>query len=120
MALRPSIHEPRQLLLLWSGMLAGPLAWLAQLALNYALTDWTCRSGHRWALDVTFAVTLAMTAAGALAAWTMRRPDAEDFAPRVGARQAFLAWCGLGLCGLFALAIAATMIPRLYLSPCTP
>jgi hypothetical protein len=120
MALRPSIREPREIVLLWTGMLAGPLAWMAQLAMNYALTDWTCRSGHRWALDLTFAVTLTVTAAGALAAWTVRRPSPHDRPERVAARHMSLAWCGLGLSALFALAIAATMIPRLYLSPCTP
>ena len=120
MALRPSIRQPREIALLWMGMLAGPLAWMAQLALNYALTDWTCRSGHRWPLDLAFAVTLAVTEGGALAAWMVRRPSPPDRTDRMAARQVFQAWCGLGLCALFALAIAAAMIPRLYLSPCTP
>jgi hypothetical protein len=121
MVLRRARPAYRELLLLWMGVVTGPLAWLAELETSYLLTNWVCGHGRGWLLSVVNAAALLVAGAGAMAAWRARRylassgPQAP--APTADCRS-FLVAMGLALSGLFALAILASIVPTAMLSPC--
>jgi hypothetical protein len=109
--------------LLWAGLAAGPLAWAAQLEVNYILSYVACETRTTWMLHLSTAIALVVVGFGAAAArraWTTVNAEAlppED--PRAG-RTRTMALGGLVLCAWFALVILATDVPALVLRPCTP
>jgi hypothetical protein len=106
---------------LWTGVLAGPVAWALDLTVSYALVKWTCSSQRQEMVQLTTAVALAMTCGGALVSWLALQHTAAD-APTDGGqprqRARFMAILGLGSAALFALAIVAVAIPRWVLDAC--
>jgi hypothetical protein len=58
---------PANALGLWTGILAGPAAWLLQFEINYALVPWACATGHLFALRLVTLGGLLLAAAGG---WT--------------------------------------------------
>jgi hypothetical protein len=121
MVLKRVRAEGRELLLLWTGMLAGPLAWLAQLEASYLLVSRICERGRGWLLYLVSVAALLMVGAGAMAAWRARRLVASPAAratPPTAERRRFMVAVGLALSALFALAIVASLVPTAVLSPC--
>jgi hypothetical protein len=107
--------------LLWTGILAGPLAWALDLTVSYALVKWTCGSQHTSVLHLLTLVTLVITAGGAFASWralqwTPRRGPEDG--PRPVDRARFMALLGLVSAGVFALAIVGNQLPRVMLDAC--
>ena len=95
---------------LWTGVLAGPIAWAADLEARYALVKYVCLNHAGWLMWVITAVALLVTGFGALCAWW----GWVDDTPRVR----FMAIGGLFISGMFALAIIAMAIPDLFLRAC--
>jgi hypothetical protein len=111
--------------------LAGPLAGLLQLQVNYALTQTACELGGEGLLHLVSLGALLLAAAGALAGWQGWRrlaPDRElrtetgaELGPEGGAgvpRARFLALAGVLLGAYFALTIVALDVPLWILRVC--
>jgi hypothetical protein len=101
---------------LWSGILAGPIAWAINLQLRYALVRWACEEGSRWVLLWIAVPLLAICVAGAFLARTgLAIGESETVYPM---RVRFMAYGGLMLSAIFAITILASMIPDFFLTPC--
>jgi len=118
------VTESRLDLALWAGILAGPLAWGAQLQVSYSLTQTACATGHQWLLHLVSLAALAVAVAGtALAARLRRRLGAgstgstNEGDPLIS-RSRFMALFGMGLSGFFVLVIAAQWLPSWILGAC--
>jgi hypothetical protein len=108
---------------LWAGLAAGPLAWAAQLEVNYVLSYVACETRTTWMLHVSTAVALVVVGLGAAASRrALRASSTFTPAPDDAAmgRTRTMAIGGLVLCAWFALVILATDVPALMLRPCTP
>ena len=105
---------------LWFGVLAGPLAWTAQLLLSYLLDALSCRGGLGDVRLLLHAVTL-LTALVALwgirVAWVRWRGAPTDLDPPPGRVHA-MGMAGVALGAIFLTAIVAGGIPSLVLPPC--
>src|SRR3954470_3588827 len=76
---RGSLDWGWRLAALWTGVLAGPLAWAALLETNYVLSYVACEQRHTWMLHTATAVALLLIGVAALAAW--RASPALESAP---------------------------------------
>jgi hypothetical protein len=117
---RPARLERRDVLL-WLAVLAGPLAWAAQLQINYALAATACAMGGKMFLHLVSLGAFLLAAAGALVAWrwwkklpegSTERGDAE------GSRARFMALSGMLMGAFFALVIVALEVPNWTLRVC--
>jgi hypothetical protein len=127
----PAPHRDRaRLALLAFGLMAAPLAWGAQLVINYALASHACFPGGSplqsvasgwgavWsALLIVELVTLAIALAGAAAAhrsWRATREeshgDTEHMMESGGGRTRFLSFWGLMTSLGFSVAIGFSLI----------
>jgi hypothetical protein len=100
---------------LWAGILAGPIAWIAQLSAVYPIAQLTCHAGfapqHPGTIHAISIAALAATLTGACASWPLR---GESSAQRVR----FMANLGLLLVALFALVVIATWVPVFVMTNC--
>jgi hypothetical protein len=106
---------------LWTGILAGPIAWALDLTSSYALVKPVCRMENSGMLALIPIICLALVASGATLSWAAFRRTAHDVPldgghPRQRAR--FMALLGLTSCVLFALQILAAAIPPSVLNAC--
>jgi len=105
---------------LWTGILAGPIAWAFDLEASYALVHWTCSTQRVQVLHAITLLTLIVTASGLAISWVSLR-HAGDLPLDGGserARARFMAILGLSAGVLFAVAILANAIPRWVLDAC--
>lgn len=106
---------------LWTGILAGPIAWAFDLTASYALVKWTCLTDREALMHLPTIASLAAVAAGAMVSWLSLLHSA-DAGPTDGGeprqRAHFMAIVGLTSCVLFALTIVAGAIPRWILDAC--
>ena len=100
---------------LWTGVLAGPIAWASDLGISYAIVKWTCGSQHTSVLHAVSAAALLAIAAGAVPAW---RGLSLSTGSASTDRIRFMAVLGLLSCALFALVVVATWIPSWVLNAC--
>jgi hypothetical protein len=100
---------------LWTGILVGPFAWTAQLALSYPIAQLTCHTGfasqHPTALHAISVGALIIIAAGAFVSWQVYQRDRAE-------RVQFMAMLGLLTCALFALVVIATWVPPFVINDC--
>lgn len=106
---------------LWTGILAGPLAWAFDLTTSYALVKPLCRSQNDAIFQLITIVSLVAVIGGAAVSWMAMSSTAGDVPtdggrPRQRAR--FMAILGLASCGLFGLQILAGAIPHWMLDAC--
>ena len=59
--------SPPGIAMLWTGILAGPIAWALDLTISYAIVQWTCGSQHTSVLALVTAGALLVIACGAIA-----------------------------------------------------
>ena len=108
---------------LWFAFLGGPVAWSAQLLVNYFVVALACHGQLSATLLVHETVTLA-TGLVALAALLLARSSRHAVAPvstegePPRGRSAFLARTGLLVSALFLGVIAAGALPTLLLPAC--
>lgn len=114
-------------LALWTGILAGPVAWACDLEASYALVHWTCATQQWRVLHAITLLSLIVTAGGVAIAWMSwqhaisadRQPAAPGGPVRdERSRARFMAALGLSAGALFMLAILAGAIPRWVLDAC--
>jgi hypothetical protein len=111
--------EPQPLWMLWSGILAGPIAWAFDLVVSYALVKWTCASQQTLILHLVAVLALITIGAGAFLAWRAWRQGSAANSGDEGLKRAqFMAVLGLASCALFALTVVAGAIPPLILNAC--
>ena len=106
---------------LWTGILAGPVAWALDLGISYAIVKWTCAAGTSRPFQAITLAALAMVAGGAAVSWTALRHtqhDRPEDGGRPRQRARFMALVGLASSALFALTIAAAAIPWWVLDAC--
>jgi hypothetical protein len=120
---RVEAADPRWLgpLPLWSGILAGPVAWAVHLTATYALVKWVCATRHDEAFIAITLGALAVLCVGAALSWqalhhTSSEGPSDGGRPRQRAR--FMAVLGLTIGALFALQILAGAMPYWVLDAC--
>lgn len=98
--------------MLWTGILAGPLVWLALLQTNYVLSYVACELRQTWFLHAATGVSLVLVIAAGAVAWSgsARGPHQS--------RATWMAWAGVVMSLWFALVIAAMAVPILIVPPC--
>jgi hypothetical protein len=106
---------------LWTGILAGPVAWALDLSVSYALVKWVCMNQRDGILHLLTVVALIVVAGGAVVSWFALERTAAD-APTDGGeprqRARFMAILGLASSALFAMLIVANAIPHWVLDAC--
>ena len=105
----------------WVGVLAGPLATLTQLQVNYALVRWACDSGRERYLHVVALAALLVTIAGGLLSWRNWRLAGggwEEDGAGVIPRSRFMALVGVLLNLHSALVVIAQWIAVFVYNPC--
>ncbi len=109
---------------LWFGVLAGPLAVLANEQVEYAIVAWSCGQLDAVTSVLLHAVPIALIAlslASSLIAWRHRTRPLDTFANIAAEdedRRGFMSLVGIGI-GIFsALVILAQWIPVFYMSAC--
>jgi len=106
---------------LWTGILAGPIAWAFDLTASYASVKWVCHTQRYAVLPLITIASLVIVIAAAAISWTALMRTAND-APTDGGRPRqrarFMAVFGLASCALFALQIIAGAIPHWVLDAC--
>jgi hypothetical protein len=95
---------------LWFGALGGPIAWLIDLQIRYAVIDYVCNNGVPWLMWVVTLGALALAVVAALVGFSHRGSDIK--------RVRFMALGGAGVSALFALAIIAMAVPDIFLRAC--
>jgi hypothetical protein len=95
---------------LWFGALAGPIAWLIDLQIKYALVQYVCRNRAEWIFWVTALGALILAVAGIVVAFPHVASDDR--------RIRFMALAGIGISAMFSLAIIAMSIPDIFLKAC--
>lgn len=106
---------------LWTGVLAGPVAWACDLGVSYSLVKWTCSTQRELLLLLISPAALGAAAGGAVVSWLALRHTPAQSAANGGnpvERARFMAILGLAMNALFALAILAGAIPRWVLDAC--
>lgn len=106
---------------LWTGIVAGPLAWAFDLMASYAVVKWVCHSNRYGILQLITVASLAVVVGAAAISWTalMRTTgDVPTDGGRPRQRARFMAVLGLASCCLFALQIVAGAIPHWVLDAC--
>src|SRR5438874_2203166 len=94
-AIRPSS------IALWTGILAGPIAWAAAQELKYALEQFVCWNHALWIFWMITIAGLIVCGVGAFSAW--RGAAIDERTPRV----VFMMWGGYALSAFFAIVIVA-------------
>jgi hypothetical protein len=105
---------------LWTGILAGPVAWAFDLTASYALVKWNCMHPGPILHLISLASLVCVIAGGAVSAMAMQQ-TARDLPTDGGhprQRAHFMAVLGLTMSALFALTIVAGAIPRWVLDAC--
>lgn len=109
-------------LALWAGVLAGPLATLAQLQANYALVLWACGAGgQEWPLHAVSLAALAVAVGAGLLSWRNRRLAGEGWdedGAGVMPRSRFMAAVGMLVSFHAALVCVAQWAAVFAYGPC--
>jgi hypothetical protein len=107
---QPRATQPR-LPALWTGILAGPIAWACDEVIGYTITAHECSTGSMRGLNFLTLASLCLCVFG----WICAKSVDHD---RHSERQRVMALAGMVLSIAFAVAILATGIPRWMLGPC--
>jgi hypothetical protein len=106
---------------LWTGILAGPVAWSLNLGVSYALVKWTCAARREDVLQLLTAAALVLVILGAAVSWAAlqrTRGGSPEDGGTSRQRARFMALLGLASNAFFAFAIAALAIPWWVLDAC--
>ncbi len=114
-ATREDVEGSRSSLALWVAIVGPALVWAVDQQASFVIASIACRAGR----PLLFVVTLATAALLALTTWItfLDRDDPAAPPPQRG-RHRFMVALALLSNGLFALVLAADLVPKLLLSPC--
>jgi hypothetical protein len=104
----------------WFGILAGPLVWLTQFLINYALVRWECIIHEKISLHVVSAVSLVVVLSSGVvsAIYFFKTREYSASSEQLPARGHFMAVLGILSASLYSFAIIAQAIPSFILDPC--
>lgn len=109
----------------WVGVLAGPVAWIFDEGLSYALVQHACSTGHYYVLHVVSIVCLVIALSGVFLSWknllvlpASREEKGEIPGGSPMDRAVFMAKLGLMMSVGFVLVIIALGVPKVMMSPC--
>jgi hypothetical protein len=104
----------------WFGILAGPLVWLTQFLINYALVRWECMGHSKFSLHVVSAVALAIVIFSGIVSgfYFSKTREYSAASEQLPARRHFMAALGILSASLYSFAIIAQAIPAFILDPC--
>lgn len=106
---------------LWTGILAGPIAFAFNLTTTYALVHWTCEADRESVLHVVSLVALLIVIGGTWVSWMALRHSPDTLETDAGtpeARARFMALLGLASSAFFIFAIVANAFPQWVLDAC--
>jgi hypothetical protein len=110
------------LLAQWTGLLAGPVAWLLQLQVAYTLVPWACAHDQQSiSLHVVTIVALLLCVGGAFVSWREWQRAGRDLPGAEGGptpRSRFMAVMGLATSAFFLLVILMQGVASFILHPC--
>jgi hypothetical protein len=120
MAMNNQAENPRAIALQWFGILGGPLAWLLQFIVNYALVRRACIAHSTTALHVVSALFLLVVIAAGIVSLLGFLKARQQFTSEdeAAARPHFLALLGLLTSSLYTLGIIMQVIASFVWSPC--
>jgi hypothetical protein len=116
-----SYWDAKGLMLLWISFFAGPVAWILNQGVGYAVVKPVC---SRADVSVLWVIGACAFILASLGAWTaarcllLVRDEAKDQGGRVMDRSYFVAIVALGMDALIAVLIVTSVIPQFLLSPC--
>ncbi len=105
---------------LWS-VLAGPVAWAADLGFSYVLAQHSCSTGHSWALHLITGICLVIALSGLVLGFAEFRKFFEPASEKGGRpidRAFFFALLGIVFSISFTVVVLAGAVPRWILNPC--
>lgn len=107
-------------LLLWAGVLLGPVAWALDEGLSYALAQHACSTGNLYVLHIVTLLCLLLAISGALIArgQLSKVGPGNDEGGGPHHRSWWMARVGVASGIGFSLVIIALAIPKILLSPC--
>jgi hypothetical protein len=107
-------------LLLWAGVLLGPIAWALDEGLSYSLAQHACSTGHEYVMYVITALSLLLAVGGALIARAQlsKVGAGNDDGAGPHHRSWWMARLGIAMGLGFSLVIVAMAVPKILLSPC--
>jgi hypothetical protein len=108
-------------LVLWFGVLAAPIAWAIHLMVVYPWVHIACERGSRVGLHLASAVALAVAILGAIVAYSLWKKLEVGILESMGGqagRVAFMSMGGLVMAMMMALGIVYAWIPIFVLDPC--
>jgi hypothetical protein len=114
--------EKRNPLLLWIGLLGGPLTWLIQFEINYILVRWACSTHQLSIFHIISGTFLILALATAMLSWFELKHFISDRNPNsnesITGMYRFMAILGILSSVLFGLLILSQAIPVLIIDPC--
>ena len=108
-------------LALWTGLLGGPLVWLASFGARWSLSGWVCAFSWKPALFVIAAVALLMVVGSGLLSWTEWQRVGREMPGEAGGavpRARIMALFGVVLSVLSVVLIISQAIPEVMLGAC--
>lgn len=114
-------REGRGIAVLWFVVLAGPVAWMLGLNVEYALVRVACAKGSMLYLHLPSLATLLLAVAGGAVGWREWRRAGREWPGEEGgtlSRTRFMLALGVLGSGLFGLTILAQWVTKLFLDPC--
>jgi hypothetical protein len=100
---------------LWLSIFSGPLAWAVDEVVAYSITSHACSTGTVRTLYGLTIAALALCAIGLVSGLRELRAMTSEGSME---RHRSMARAGIALSLTFGLAVLATAIPKLMLSPC--
>jgi hypothetical protein len=107
--------------ILWTGVLAGPIVWLFSFEANYALAPWACTFQAKIGLYLVSLAALVLCALSGTLAWREWTALGKQWPGGVGgseARSRIMAIGGVLMSAMFFLVVLAQAIPSVVLQAC--
>jgi hypothetical protein len=119
-------HDRRRLAVLWAGLLAGPLIFLAVLQANYVLSYVSCETRQTWFLHALPLAGMLVVALVGWRCWVIGTAGTELLSSSGNpvssqtseTRAVWMGYAGAGISAWFVVAIASMDIPVLVLRTC--
>ena len=105
---------------LWWGILIGPVAWVLDQGISYAVDQHACSTGHFYLLHAISACSFVLAITGIFVSRQqlshVSGGNEDGGSPRD--RSWFMAWLGILMSVSFSLTIVYLAVPKIILSPC--
>lgn len=107
--------------ILWTGVLGGPIVWLFSFEAKYALAPWACTFQDKMGLYLVSLAALVLCAGSGILAWREWTALGKEWPGGGGgteARSRIMAIGGVLMSAMFFLVVLAQAIPEVLLQAC--